>query len=84
MHLLTSQNWNVNLSMIFFPWNCLAWKSSDETSMMKLVDGSERTQQYSSVPEYTGSSTPVFFQPSQDGQDSDEEEDPARCPLPHP
>ena len=35
MHLLASQNWNVNLSMIFFPWNCLAWKSSDEASIIE-------------------------------------------------
>ena len=32
-----------------------------------LLSGSERTQQYSSVPEYTGSSTPVFSQLHQAG-----------------
>ena len=32
-----------------------------------LLTGSERTQQYSSVPGYTGSSTPVFSQHRQGG-----------------
>ena len=35
--------------------------------MRGLLSGSERTQQYSSVPEYTGSSTPVFSKHRQGG-----------------